>query len=131
MLPRVQHHFRVVSEPGLALYNQGTKINVPVLSLRLAANKSRYSDVTHKWEDVSALFVDAELWDRNAVALAEVITKGALVYVTGEWVTDEWKARDGSKRSKIKIRANAVYPIGRVPAGRTSSGGSDDDEPPF
>jgi single-strand DNA-binding protein len=79
-----------------------------VCDLRLAVNDQR---------EQPPLYIDVVTFGAGADACAEYLTKGRAVAVTGRLVHHEWKAKDGSKRSKHHV-------IGRVSFG----GRTEDDQ---
>jgi single-strand DNA-binding protein len=62
------------------------------------------------------LFVDVAVFGRQAAACAEHLAKGARVAVGGYLRHQEWRAEDGSKRSKHSIVAQRVEFLDRAPA---------------
>lgn len=111
-LPMFTAVYRLTNPPKLQVVklSAGQK-NVPVLHLRLAASANRYDRTGDAWSTTGRLFIDAELFDRNAAELAQVLEQGTLVTVTGELITDEWLNSASQKRSKIKIKAHSIYPM--------------------
>ncbi len=53
-------------------------------------------------------FVNAQLWGKSAEFAANYITKGELVAISGNMSTDKWEDKDGNKRSKDKLNAQAI-----------------------
>lgn len=56
-------------------------------------------------------FIDFEAWDKNAEFLAEYAKKGAALLIEGSLRVDEWEAQDGSKRTKVLVRADRVQTL--------------------
>lgn len=52
------------------------------------------------------------LWGKVASALAEYLTKGKQVYVSGRLQTREWKDKDGLRRFATEVRADKVILLG-------------------
>ena len=48
-------------------------------------------------------FVDCVAWARAAEVIAEYCHKGDPLYVEGRLQLDTWEARDGAKRSKLRV----------------------------
>jgi single-strand DNA-binding protein len=61
----------------------------------------------------STCFVDIVAWGRQAETCAEYLSKGAPVFVEGRLQFDQWEAKDGGRRSKLRVRANRVQFLGR------------------
>src|SRR5687768_15890450 len=60
----------------------------------------------------SADFVDIVCFDKLAATCAEWLTKGREVAVVGKLRLSEWTGRDGERRSKIQVVADAVDFLG-------------------
>jgi single-strand DNA-binding protein len=51
----------------------------------------------------SAQWISVWAFDRDAIAAADKMLKGAKVYVEGKLSLDEWTAKDGTKRHGISV----------------------------
>ena len=60
----------------------------------------------------SADFVDIVTFDKLAATCAEWLTKGREVAVVGKLRLNEWTTKDGERRSRIQIVADAVQFLG-------------------
>ena len=62
------------------------------------------------FEDKGGFWLDVSLWDkRGGERAAEVLRKGARVFVRGTLVQDTWKDREtGGDRSKFKLLAHYI-----------------------
>ena len=100
---------RLTADPELAHTNGGT----PVCTLRLASNRAPKDG-----KDQGAVFIDVVSFGRLAEAVAENLEKGRQVAVIGRIEFRQWKAEDGSPRSKHHIIANQVQFLAKP----TSSG---------
>jgi len=61
--------------------------------------------------EASSLFIDVDLWLNDSKLeglLPKVAEKKGYVLVKGELRQDKWEAKDGTKRSRIKILADDV-----------------------
>ena len=115
-LPNINGTFRLVKAPRLAGINGADGSSTHVLSMRVAASRSKCNPATREWEDVARVFVDVDYYRDNAHVLAGKLDKGTQVYVSGELVTDEWNDKTtGERRSKIKVRASQVHPLVTLP----------------
>ena len=56
----------------------------------------------------SADFVDIVTFDKLAATCGEYLTKGRQVAVVGRLHLNEWTSRDGEKRSRLQVVADAV-----------------------
>ena len=57
-------------------------------------------------------FVDIVCFDELAATCAEWLTKGREVAVVGKLRLSEWTGRDGERRSKVQVVADAVQFLG-------------------
>lgn len=142
-LPEVHGTYRLVYDCKLKGITQSNGNSVHLLTMRVAASKSRYNSNTQKWEDMATLYIDVDYFGDNAHVLAGKLDKGSQVYIAGELVTDEWKDKaTGESRSKVKIRARRIHPLAHVPVVQplnstsqvnlpTSEQTNIGDEPPF
>jgi single-strand DNA-binding protein len=81
-------------------------------SFRLAVPRRRRSDGT----DPGAVFVEVVTFDGLAKTVAEHLTKGRQVAVTGRLEQTEWTAEDGSYRSKLQIISDDILFLGQKKA---------------
>jgi single-strand DNA-binding protein len=75
--------------------NDGT----PVASFGIADNQGK---------DKPAIFWNASLFGKRAESLAQYLTRGQAVTVTGTVTEREWTDKDGAKRKSMDVRVNDV-----------------------
>jgi len=80
-----------------------------VTNFGLAVNRRWQNRQTNEWEEETAFF-DIVCWRELAENVAESLTKGARVMVSGRLQQRSWDAEDGTKRSKIEVLADEVGP---------------------
>ncbi len=56
-----------------------------------------------------ATFVDVVAWERQAETCAEYLRKGSPVLVEGRLTMESWEAKDGTKRTRLKVTAERVH----------------------
>ena len=92
-------------------------------------------------------YVDIDAWGRLGENCAQYLAKGSPVLVQGKLQFEQWEAKDGSKRSKLSVRATDVQFLGKAPGVSDEKTAGDaptqektpkpeadpweDDEPPF
>ncbi len=81
-----------------------------VTEIRLAVNE-RYKDKSGEWQE-KAVYVDVVVWEKQAENCAKYLDKGSPVFVEGKLQMDEWTAKDGEKRSKLRVKAQSVQFLG-------------------
>jgi single-strand DNA-binding protein len=64
---------------------------------------------TNEWEEQVSFF-DVTCWQQMAENVAETITKGTRVLVSGRLQQSSWQTQDGDKRTKVEIVADEVAP---------------------
>ena len=67
----------------------------------LAVNRRWKDDSGQQREEVT--FVDLECWNRTAENMSKYLSKGRPVFIEGRLKLDQWKDKDGSNRSKLKV----------------------------
>ncbi len=94
-----------------------------VANLGLAVNR-RFKDSSGELKE-EVCFLTVTVWDKQASACCQYLTKGRPVFVEGVLQSRFWETSDGQKRSAIDVRAERVQFLGS-PSGNTGghSGGS-------
>lgn len=139
----------LVADPELRF----TPAGAAVTNFRIAYTPRTFNRETNQWEDGDAVFLTCNLWGNPARNVADSLTKGARVLVTGKVKQRSFQTREGDNRTVIEIDVDdvgasmkyatvTVERAGRDGAGSASRGGSADtppwggaatqeDEPPF
>jgi single-strand DNA-binding protein len=81
----------------------------PVATFGLAVNRRWQNKQTQQWEEAVSYF-DIVCWGQLAENVAESITKGTRLMVTGRLDQRTWETQEGDKRSKVEIVADEVGP---------------------
>jgi single-strand DNA-binding protein len=82
-----------------------------VATARLAIDDSYKSKSGDKVE--RTVFVDVNIWGRQAETTAQFCGKGSAVLIEGRLQMDEWDDKEtGQKRSRLKVRAERVQFLG-------------------
>ena len=93
---RVEIAGRLTVDPELRYTPSGKA----VCRMRVATNDTRVAE-----------FHSVVVWEDEAEAATEQLTKGAPVHITGRLQTRTWDAQDGSKRRATEIVAASVRPV--------------------
>ena len=80
-----------------------------VATFVLAVNRRWQNRQTNEWEEQVSFF-DVTCWQQMAENVAESITKGSRVVVTGRLDQRSWETQDGDKRSKVEVVADEIGP---------------------
>ena len=134
----------LVDDPELRFTNTGTA----VANLRVAVTQRIQQD--GEWRDGDTSFFKVNVWRDQAENLADSLSKGDRVMVTGRLRQRSWETPEGDKRSVTEIEADKVgagLKWATVKVERTSQrsngdrsggreraaerGGDFDDPPPF
>jgi single-strand DNA-binding protein len=115
-----------------------TPSGVAVANFRLAVTpRVREGD---QWKDGETSFFRINVWRQQAENVAETLTKGTRVIVTGKLRNRSWQTDGGEQRTVTEIEADELGPslkwatakVERANrAGAGDKGGQFNDEPPF
>lgn len=94
-----------------------------VCSFSLALNRS-YKGSDGNWQEATD-YVDVVAWGALGERIAQYVTKGRPVLVSGRLQSRQWE-QDGQKRSKLEVIASDVTFLG----GRGEGQGSDESDSP-
>jgi single-strand DNA-binding protein len=97
-----------------------------VVNFGLAVNRKYRNRNTQEMVEETT-FVDIEGWGQQAETFSRYMGKGRPVFVEGRLRLDSWEAKDGGKRSKLRVVMENFQFIGG-PAGQRDSQGAQ--EPP-
>ena len=86
-----------------------TPSGAPVATFGLAVNRRWRNQQTNEWEE-SVSFFDIVSWREMAENVADSLTKGTRVIVTGRLEQRSWETENGEKRSKVEVIADEVGP---------------------
>ena len=87
-----------------------TPSGVAVAGFTVASTPRTYDRQSGEWKDGDALFLRCSLWREAAENVAESLTRGARVIVTGRLRQRSFETREGEKRTVIELDADEVGP---------------------
>lgn len=105
-----------------------TPTGTAVGDLGLAINENYKNKAGEMVE--STVFVDVEVWARQAETCAEYLYKGSPVFVEGRLKLDQWTNQQGEKRSKLRVRAERVQFLGSPKRGANTADAPQHSMPP-
>ena len=82
-----------------------TPTGTAVTDIIVASNRI-WSKDSDKQEE--ATFVDVTIWGKQAESLAQYLTKGRHIMLTGRLKLNKWETEDGDRRSKLTVVAEKV-----------------------
>ena len=85
-----------------------TPSGVAVVGFTVASTPRTYDRQSGEWKDGDALFLRCSLWREPAENVAESLTRGARVIVTGRLRQRSFETREGEKRTVIELEADEV-----------------------
>lgn len=103
-LPEITIVGTLVADPELRFTPTGSA----VANFTVAANDRRYDDKRGEWIDKGATFLRCSIWNQAAENVAECLTRGTRVLVTGVLRQREWETREGEKRYAFDVDATEV-----------------------
>lgn len=96
----------VVADPELRFTPNG----VAVANFRIANTPRRFNRDTNQWEDGEALFLTCNAWKQLGENVANTLTKGMRVIVTGKLKARSYQTREGENRTVHEIDVDEVGP---------------------
>ena len=112
----------LTGDPELRFIQSGAA----VVNFTVASTPRTFERQTNEWKDGDTLFMRCSLWREAAENVAESLTKGMRVIVTGRLVSRSWEA-NGEKRSVMELQVDEVGPSLRYATAkvtRTQRGGA-------
>ena len=125
-----------------------TPSGAAVASFTVASTPRILDKATNEWKDGDALFLRCSVWRQAAENVAESLTRGARVIVTGRLKQRSFETKEGEKRTVVELDVDEVGPSlryatakvtkasrggggggGGFGGGAPSGGGSMDDDP--
>lgn len=88
-----------------------------VANLGLAVNR-KFKDSTGELKE-EVCFLSVTVWDKQAEACCQYLTKGRPVFVEGVLQSRFWETSEGQKRSALDVRAERVQFLGSYGSEKT------------
>jgi single-strand DNA-binding protein len=88
-------------------FTQGGKA---VVSFSVGVTPRSYDKATNEWKDGETSWVRCVAWDKLAQNLADSLTKGSRVIVTGRFAERKWKDKDDNDRTTWELTVDAAGP---------------------
>ncbi|MFC8339352.1 single-stranded DNA-binding protein [Streptomyces rubiginosohelvolus] len=106
-LPTMHGTARLIDDPELRF---GAGSGKAVVRVRLAFNSRKRDKTTNEWVDGDTFFVDGKAFDQAAEHIAESLSRGMEVVVSGRLRTEKWESGQGEKRSAPALLIDAIGP---------------------
>ncbi|MBI4729049.1 MAG: single-stranded DNA-binding protein [Acidobacteria bacterium] len=95
----------LTDDPELRFTPQG----VAVANFRIAVNR-RFKDAAGEWKDGDTSYFRVNCWRQLAENIAESLSRGTRVIVSGTLRMRSWETQEGEKRSVVEIEADDIGP---------------------
>jgi single-strand DNA-binding protein len=96
----------LVDDPELRFTPSGQ----PVARFRVASTPRFRDNATGEWRDGDSLFLTCNVWRQAAENVAESLTRGMRVIVSGRLRQRSYETKEGEKRTVYEVEADEVGP---------------------
>ncbi|KJX74481.1 single-stranded DNA-binding protein [Mycobacterium lepromatosis] len=96
----------LTADPELRFTSSGAA----VVNFTVASTPRIYDRQSGEWKDGEALFLRCNIWREAAENVAESLTRGARVIVTGRLKQRSFETREGEKRTVVEVEVDEIGP---------------------
>ncbi len=101
-----------------------TPSGAAVASFTVASTPRTFDRQANEWKDGEAMFLNCSVWRQAAENVAESLTKGMRVVVTGRLKSRSYETREGEKRTVFEVEVDEVGPSLRFATAKVTRGSS-------
>ncbi len=87
-----------------------TPSGAAVANFTVASTPRIYDRQSGEWKDGEALFMRCNIWREAAENVAESLTRGSRVIVTGRLKQRSYETREGEKRTVVEVEVDEIGP---------------------
>ena len=87
-----------------------TPSGAAVANFTVASTPRMFDRQTNEWKDGEALFLRCNIWREAAENVAESLTRGSRVIVTGRLKQRSFETREGEKRTVVELEVDEIGP---------------------
>jgi single-strand DNA-binding protein len=87
-----------------------TASGAAVANFTVASTPRTFDKNTNEWKDGEALFLRCSIWRQPAENVAETLTRGARVIVSGRLQQRSYETKEGEKRTVIELAVDEIGP---------------------
>ena len=87
-----------------------TPSGAAVANFTVASTPRTFDRQSQEWKDGEALFLRCNVWRQAAENVAESLTRGARVVVTGRLKQRSFETKEGEKRTVVELEVDEVGP---------------------
>jgi single-strand DNA-binding protein len=106
----------LVDDPELRF----TPAGQPVAKFRVASTPRYFDKAANEWKDGDSLFLTCTVWRQAGENVAESLTRGMRVIVTGRLKQRSYETREGEKRTVYELEVDEVGPSLRNASAKVS-----------
>ena len=96
----------LVDDPELRFTPSGAA----VAKFRVASTPRYLDKATNEWKDGESLFLQCQIWRQAAENVAESLTKGMRVILSGRLTQRSYETKEGEKRTVFEVEVDEVGP---------------------
>ncbi len=108
----------ITADPELRFTPSGAA----VANFTVASTPRTFDRQTNEWKDGDALFLRCNIWRQAAENVAESLTRGARVIVTGRLKQRSFETKEGEKRTVFELEVDEVGPSLRYATAKVNKG---------
>jgi single-strand DNA-binding protein len=87
-----------------------TPSGAAVANFTVASTPRQFDKQSGEWKDGEALFMRCNIWRQAAENVAETLTRGSRVIVSGRLKQRSYETREGEKRTVVELEVEEVGP---------------------
>lgn len=87
-----------------------TPAGAAVANFTVASTPRTFDKQANEWKDGEALFLRCQVWREAAENVAESLSRGSRVIVTGKLKSRSFETREGEKRTVIELEVDEIGP---------------------
>ena len=87
-----------------------TPSGAAVANFTVASTPRTFDRQSNEWKDGEALFLRCNIWREAAENVAESLTRGSRVIVTGRLKQRSFETREGEKRTVVELEVDEIGP---------------------
>ena len=87
-----------------------TPSGAAVANFTVASTPRTFDKQSGEWKDGEALFMRCNIWRQAAENVAETLTRGARVIVSGRLKQRSYETREGEKRTVVELEVDEIGP---------------------
>lgn len=101
-----------------------TPAGAAVANFTVASTPRVFDRNANEWKDGDALFLRCSVWKESAENVAESLTRGARVIVSGRLKQRSYETREGEKRTIVELEVDEVGPSLRYATAKVTKANS-------